>query len=488
MRFLPNIRLTAPLILVISLSLMNVGCDTDSGEIERPEGWDAETHSDDVAPNYELIFDLQKVHTLHITIDAQDFAEMTADVQAIAGQSGAPGEMAGQMPGGRGQMPGMTDPMAGGDAASLFDEDPMYVPVTIEYDGDVWTDVGMRYKGNSTLQQAISSGNGKIPFRLNLDYWEDEVPEIKNQRFHGFDKITFASGYADDSNLRDTLAAEIFRANGIPAARTAFYRVVVDVGEGDTYWGLYTMIEDPSDDAMLDHAFESHDGNMYKPDGVGADWTVFDVDGFEKKNNEDAEDYSDVEAAVAALHAEGLTDEQWRAGLEEHLDVESFLRWLAVNTVMKNWDVYGALAHNYYLYADPARDGKLVWIPWDHNHALSDMTGMGSRATGAAELLHTSVSSAEWPLITRLLADPVYNEQYRQYARAALDGPMGVDAFRARAEELHELIAPHMVGEDGESSTHTNLSSERAFEESVDELVEHVESRHELVESVLGGE
>ena len=49
--------------------------------------------------------------------------------------------------------------------------------------------------------------------------------------------------------------------------------------------------------------------------------------------------------------------------------MDGFLRWLAVNTVIQNWDTYGKMTHNYYLYNHTTGKG-LTWIPWDNNEAL----------------------------------------------------------------------------------------------------------------------
>jgi hypothetical protein len=170
---------------------------------------------------------------------------------------GAPGNFA--PPGsGEGRLPpfgaGSADAGAGfgarpSGAVSILAEDPMYVPVEVRHEGHVWTRVGMRYKGNSSL--AASAGRGKLPFRVDFDEYEDQFPEVDNQRFHGFDELTFASNWNDDSQLRECFATELLRDHGVPAARCAFYTVYIDVGEGLAYWGLDSMIEDPSD-AMIE--------------------------------------------------------------------------------------------------------------------------------------------------------------------------------------------------------------------------------------------
>jgi spore coat protein CotH len=369
----------------------------------------------------------------------------------------------------------------------------MYVAVEVGYDGHTWWHVGMRYKGNSSLSSLFREGNGKLPFRLNFDRFEDEFPEIDDQRFYGFGELTFGANWNDDSQIRECFVTEVFRDGGIQAARCAFYRVFVDVGEGSEYWGLYSMVEDPSDGAMLDSQFGGRGGNLYKPEGEGANWTHFSTEGFVKKTNEEEADWSDVEAAIAALHADRSDAPTWRQNLEATFDVDHFLTWLALNTAIQNWDSYGSMAHNYYIYADPGTSGKLVWIPWDHNLAM--MTGMGGGGFGdfgtaqnpTSEVFHVSAGTA-WPLISFLLADDIYSARYRELLVDALGGLFDLDLGPARMREMHTLITPYVVGPDGERPSHTTISSEAAFVEAIDGvggLAEHVQQRHTLVLEAL---
>ena len=85
----------------------------------------------------------------------------------------------------------------------------------------------------------------------------------------------------------------------MPAPRTAFCRLYIDVGQGPTYFGLYAMTEIP-DNPMLQSQFGDDSGNLYKPE---SNWVTFNQDDFDKESNKDAADFSDVQAAIAALHA-----------------------------------------------------------------------------------------------------------------------------------------------------------------------------------------
>lgn len=523
----------------------------------RPKGWSAASHGQRARPDYDAVFGMTIVHELRLTIEPEQFRAMQADLKSVLPQ-GLPGERRGG-PGGAGGghgpmpdfaafqaacrdktdgaacsangtdgqcramrgpdllcMPAGMGPFPGrGAMPSLTTRDPKYVPATLAYDGREWPHIGVRYKGNSSLM-AGSGLRSKLPFRLDFDKYEKEFPETRDQRFYGFGALTFSSNVGDDSQLREVLATEILRDRGIAAARAAFSRVFVDVGGGPEYWGLYSMIEDPSDGGMLTAQFGGGGGNLYKPEGPGADWTVFDRRGFVKKTNVKNPDYADVAAAVEALHASTDNRAAWRAGLEATFDVDLFLRWLATNTLIDNWDAYGVMAHNYYLYADPGAQGRLRWIPWDHNFAFGAAPAFGGRGFpggergsgvppalrggpgapprmpfgGGGDVLHNNASES-WPLIQRLLADEVYAARYRTFLRSSMEGLSAEAAFAARARELHALVAASVVGPGGERPGATTVSSREAFEASVDGangLVEAMRRRRAAIGTAVGAE
>jgi hypothetical protein len=436
--------------------LVPVTCPGDDVEIMRPEGWGEATHCD-VEPDYEAVFGGNIVRRIDIVMEPGVHESMMEDLATILS--------------------------GGGPGSEAADVDPMWVPVELGFDGSTWWQVGMRYKGHSSLRSSWQSGVRKLGFRLNFEQYENRHPELENQRFYGFEKLTFAPGFRDPSYVRDALAVEIFRGLGIPAAQLAFYEIHVDLGDGSdpVCWGLYTTIEDPSD-AMMQTVFADDSGNLYKPEEGCADWTCFDATNFEKKRSvEDIGDFSDVEAAIDALHADRSDADTWRSNLEAVFDVPSFLRWLAINTTMGNWDSYGQMPHNYYLYGDPTDGGRLTWLPWDHNEALQD----GFHPT--LSILLDEVGES-WPLIRYLLDDPVYAEVYRDELVRTLDGSFSVDILSERASALQALIRPHV---EAEEAPYSQLPSMEVFEESVsgpDGLIEYIQSRHDLVQQVLDGQ
>ncbi len=451
----------------------------DTADVDRPVGWGEATHSAGAEPDYDLLFnddviaDMQ-VHRIDLVITQDVYDQTMQDLENVlgsaCGQGGGPG---------------------GGGGGDFTDEDPVWVPIQVQHDGIEWTNVGMRYKGNSSLSGAWGACTKKLSFRLDFDQFEEEFPEIENQRFYGFKKMTFSNGYKDDSLIRDKLGADIFRRAGIPAARGAFSQVYATIGGSESvYLGLYAMIEDPSN-KMLDSQFSDDDGNLYKPEATWANDTSSATleSEFEKKTNEENGDWSDIIGALDALHSSNRESDPaaWRATLEQYVNVDSFLRWYAVNQAMLNWDTYGCMAHNYYLYADAsdptdlAPEGRLTWFPWDLNESMLE----GGRCRDSAELMpDASQIGDDWPLIRYLLDDDVYAQAYQAHLQSVTQSGGGLDAdwVKQRIAGYNALISEFVVGPTAtEGAGYTFLSSEAAFQSSVNVLQSHVDSRVQLV-------
>lgn len=547
------------LLFATSLSLSLGACSTyqllGAGKsVGRPAGWSERSHSHQTAPDYARVFPQDEVKKIAIAISAADWKLMQDNMTELFGNSSAarPGAAPGGWPGGfpppeggmpppgfptpnpvgnvspnpassanpsaipsaRPTPPAGLRPGGGGPPLEFSEEDPIYRPCTVTFEGQTWTQVGIRYKGNSSLRAAWGR-TLKMPFRFDFDEFEDEHPEIKNQRFFGFKRLTFSSGFSDNSLIREKVAADIFRKAGIPSAQTAFYRVYLDYGQGQKYLGLYTLVEAP-DTPMLATQFKNATGNLYKPSGTGAQFGTFEQKSFPKKTNETTSNWQDIQNVFAALHASRAQPEQWRAGLEKVFDVKGFLKWLATNTLIQNWDSYGRMAHNYYLYNDPS-DGLIHWIPWDNNMALSSSGGggrpnfpgqnpsgqnppaqeapalnppgpggVGGPGGGAPSLDLTPEEIGEnWPLIRYLIDDPVYKAQYVAYVALVRKSAFGIAETKAIYQKAHSLIRPYVVGAEGEQTDSTLLSSPQAFETALEALYTHLDERHKAADTFL---
>lgn len=415
--------------------------------------WASQSHGDSQSPLYDTVFPQDKVNQLEITMTAKQWESVQANMKSIYGNAfGTKGTAIG-----------------GGDLDGYADPD--YIPVTVKYNGKKWLFAGFRLKGNSSLSSAWSLGIYKLPFRLNMDTFEDEHTSIKNQRFFGFKELSMSPGFKDNSLIREKVTADIFRMAGIPAAQTAFYKVYIDFGSGSKYCGVYTMCE-VIDDTMIKKQFGEDKGNIYKPLSTFVTYTQTE---FEKKNNKTAANYEDVKSLISALNSPIRTTdaELWRTNLNTSFNTSHFIKWLAVNTAMVNWDSYGTKAHNYYLYNSPTN--KLTWIPWDHNEAMRS-SGTGGGNTGLSLAL-SEVSATQWPLIRYIANDPVYYAAYKQEMKDFKNNIFTSTKMNALFEKYHSLISPYVIGTNGEKTGYTYLASSADFTNELTVLKTHVTTR-----------
>jgi spore coat protein CotH len=362
-------------------------------------------------------------------------------------------------------------------------QNPVWVPATVTFNGLTWTNVGLRFKGNSSLRSGWNSGSLKLPLKLDFDEFEDDYPEIENQRFYGFKQLTLSNAFMDPTYMRDALAADILADSGLVAAETAWYEVVLDYGEGPVNLGLYVAIE-VVDDTVIQRCFGDDSGNIYEADGPGADLAEGSYarlsESFLKENNEDEADWSDIEALYAALHSDTRLSEPatWRTELESVFDVDGFLEWLAISAVIQHWDTYGLMTHNFYLYDDPDT-GLLNWISWDHNQILAggDAVPGGARPGGLRRtvLPGREEVGANWPLIRYLVDDSVYAERYVTYMAEAVDGALNPETLEQQCREYAALLAPYAEDELGGA----------AYESGVQGLIDRIYEQHQVAVDFL---
>ena len=337
-----NYKTIGIILLVITLASCrseDIVTDTENSEtqtgtlIEVPD-WTETTHGILNSPNYSVVFNQNEVLRIDLVIGEDEWETMQNDLKANLGSS----------TGGQGGRPGM------GGGGTLVEFDPVWVPCSVFFEGTEWYKVGVRYKGNSSLNSVYSSGNGKLSFKLDFDQYESEYPAITDQRFYGFKQLSLKNNFDDASFVREKVASDLFRDFGLASSQTAFYTVYVDNGSGPQYFGLYTLVEQV-DDTVLSNQYADGSGNCYKPDGDAASFAsgTYDETEMVKQNNEDLADYSDVYALYQAINNPLRTSDldAWKATLENSLDIDIFLKWLAAKTTIQNWDTYVNNAHHY---------------------------------------------------------------------------------------------------------------------------------------------
>ncbi len=414
--------------------------------------WSESTHSNAVEPNYDVVFAQNEVLRIDITISSSNWSSMLSDVSKNWSSIN--------------------------NSSSNYT--PMWVPCTVNYNGTDWYQVGVRFKGNSSLSQTYSSGNRKLALKLDFDQYEDDYPALTNQRFYGFKQLNLNNNYNDESLMREKVGADLFRSFGLASAQTSFCALYIDTGSGSTYYGVYTIVEEV-DDTVIKTQFSDSTGNLYKPDGDAASFKsgTYDTSELYLKTNTTSPDYSDIKALYDAIHNSNRTSDAtaWQEGVESVFDVDIFLKWLAANAVIQNWDTYGVMTHNYYLYNV---DGKLTWIPWDNNEAFQDGTGNQY----SIEVSKMGNVSSTWPLISYLYDVAEYEAQYKENLQKFVDEVFVTDQMQALYEEYYYLLKEYAEAEES-GRTFFDSSPSSEFSSAVSTLKTHVQSRNTVVNNYL---
>ncbi|MDY6877179.1 MAG: CotH kinase family protein [Chloroflexota bacterium] len=219
---------------------------------------------------------------------------------------------------------------------------------TFTYEGEVFYNVGVRYRGEG------SRSSWPRPYRIKF---RDE------HEFEDRERINLVS----DNLGREALAHDLFQRVGLPSSDTRFVRLYIN----ENLQGDYLDIEQVDNDFLEAHFPADDNGNLYRGfDGADLSYRGPDPDSYRpyylKKNNEDADDYSDVIALTDAL--DNSPDETFRLEAEAVADMREWLRWFAVQAVLDNHEgaLWAGQGDDYFLYHRPS-DGRFILISWDHD-------------------------------------------------------------------------------------------------------------------------
>ena len=226
-----------------------------------------------------------------------------------------------------------------------------YVRATVRDGAAVYTNAAIHLKGSAGSFRNVDD---KVGLTLNFDVFEPDAP-----RFHGLKKLHLNNSVQDPTWLSELVCGHMFRTVGVPAARAA--HALVDLNGRKL--GLYVIMESMDKD-FLSLYFRSPRGNLYGQSG-GCEVT----DNIERMGGEGPPDWADLRALAAAVQEKDPIKRLRR--LQEKLDVDRFLSFMALEIMLCHWDGYTFARHNYRVYQDVDSD-HAVFLPHDMDQMLGD--------------------------------------------------------------------------------------------------------------------
>lgn len=136
-------------------------------------------------------------------------------------------------------------------------ENEEYAQCDIVIDGEAYSEIAIRAKGNTSLSSVKSYGNDRYSFKLEFDHYEN------GKTYYGLDKLSLNNCIQDNTYMKDYLTYQMMNAFGVDAPLCSFISVSVN-GE---YWGLYLAVEGV-EESFLQRNYGSDYGELYKPDSM----------------------------------------------------------------------------------------------------------------------------------------------------------------------------------------------------------------------------
>jgi len=338
------------------------------------------------------------------------------------------------------------------DAQKAGSED-YTMATTVEINGTVFDSVGVKYKGNSTYRATQT----KNPFHIELDTYKD-------QDYEGYKDIKLSNVANDPSFVREVLSYQILRQYMV-APECNYANVYVN----GTLIGLYSNAEAISK-TFLKNRFDSKNNTFVKcnpPAGAGPGTTSYP--NLTYLGTDSTKYYASYE-----MKSDGGWDELIHltdtlnnsvGSLTDILDVNRALWMLAFNNVLVNLDSYsGGFAQNYYLYRSDYN--QFLPIVWDLNESFGRFTQTGSSSVSLrsttdkqqmTHLLHEN--EANYPLISKLLADPTYKRMYIAHCKTMLEENFANGSYLVTGAALQSTIDAAVQADNNKFFTYANFTA-----------------------------
>ncbi|MDR1669685.1 MAG: CotH kinase family protein [Oscillospiraceae bacterium] len=400
--------------------------------------------------------------------------------------------------------------------------------------GERFSTVGVRTKGNSSLTQTANSEDARYSLQFKFDEY------VKGQNCYGLDAFCVNNMMGDATYMKDYIAYDMMRYIGVEAPLTGYASVTVN---GEAY--CFGIALERYDESYLDRAFHTSGGQLYSvkiqmggrgdfedaridtaaanavmpdmgamPDGDAGEWggpngrqgipendgargggmgggfggqsgggslvytddeissysAIFDNPVFSGNSDKDKER---VITAIKNLN-EGTN-------LEEYFDVDGILRYFAAHNFVVNLDSYSSnMQQNYYIYE---RGGRLTVLPWDYGLAFG-----GFQSGDASGVVNfpvdtpvSGVSMEDRPLLNKLLEVDEYREQYHTYLNQIAEGYVESGLFESTVAALNSKISAYVENDVSAYVTHEE------YQAAVPELIEIGTLRAESVKGQLEG-
>ena len=293
-----------------------------------------------------------------------------------------------------------------------------YVEASVSIDGVVFPKVGIRKKGFIGSQS-----NTRPSLKIKLNHID------KQAEIEGLTNLTLNNNQQDISQVSQFMGYALFNAMGSPAPRCAYAKVTVN---GKSL-GIYSHVESARK-PLLKHAFGNDNGTLYE--GTVVDFYEEWDNSFEHKRGNDTHGREKIIALIDVLADDQVTEQT----IGELVDLDSFYRFWAVESLLGFWDGYSGNNNNFFIYLNPDTD-KFHFLPWG-----ADSLFMKFSMLDFAKNSREPISVKTQGLIAyRLYQLEAGRERYAKMMTELLKNHWNEDQLLAEVDRIAAMIQPHLI-------------------------------------------
>ena len=335
------------------------------------------------------------------------------------------------------------------------------IPADMEVDSRTYKDVGVRFRGNTSYSYNPSSQ--KKPFNIMTDAF------VQGQRLYGYKNLNLANSYKDATFVREVIAYEVMRRY-VPSLKANFIKLYLN----NESWGIYINIEQ-SNRGFVGDWFRNTDGNLYRGDSERRNtrptltYLGTNPESYKSQydiNVENQTPWLDLIKLCDVLNNTSMN--QLPQELPKVLNVDNALWYIALQNILSNTDSYLGTGNDYLAYHDVYHDRFMI-MPWDLNTTFGGYDWrrlLGAQGLKVMSPYYKGSSSDKRPLITQLLAVPVWKERYLAHFRTMLD-----DFFKW--EFLGPLVAKYqkLIENDVKADTKKLYATQLFYDNAITDVV-----------------
>lgn len=284
--------------------------------------------------------------------------------------------------------------------------------------GATLTNVGVRYRGNTSYTGMGGSAPAKKSINLEIDYG------YTNADLMGYDTANLNNAYQDETLMREALYFNIMRNYTISPAGCLMQLYI-----NGANWGVYSFAQQ-QDGRLINEYFSSNNGDRWRAPnmpagggGPGGGTTGASALGYlgntnlasYRSNYELKSDYNTNAwpRLINAIYVLNTTSTNLlRDKVEEVLAVDRWLWFLALENLFADDDSYWNKGADYMFYYEP-ESGRIHPVEHDGNEAFFAGDVQLSPVQGA--------TATNRPVLRHLLGIPELRQRYLAHLRTVLD-------------------------------------------------------------------